>query len=204
MTRVRTVAALTAVLALALTAVALAAFTKVTGGTTSITASAAAAKVLADNNIKVTPLAPATASGATFTFPISGGRVNTKNLHGVVRHRGGIAISNGSRSVKLRRPTIVSTARGASLFALARTVRRTCHRLGRHHLHRVRCLALVVRWRAVRVASITGVTLSGGKASGTVEITALTAHIVNRLAGKHVVKAGAVLGTATVAPTLKP
>jgi hypothetical protein len=203
MTRIRTVAALTAVLALALTAVAFAAFTKVTGGTTTVTASAAAAKVLADNNIEVTPLAPATASGATFTFPISGGRINTKNLHGVVRHRGGIALSNGSRSVKLRRPTIVSTARGASLFALARTARRTCYHLGRHHLRRFRC-ALVVRWRAVRVASVTGVTLSGGKATGTVKITALTAHIVNRLAGKHVVKAGAVLGTATVAPTLQP
>ena len=39
-------------------------------------------------------------------------------------------------------------------------------------------------------------------ATGTVNITAFTARAVNRLAGKHVVSAGAVLGTASTTPTL--
>ena len=51
MTRIMKLVALTAVLSLVLAGVALAAFTKVTGGTTTLTASDAAAKVLSDNHI---------------------------------------------------------------------------------------------------------------------------------------------------------
>src|SRR5450759_2228371 len=94
LSRLRTVTALAAVICLALAGVALAAFSKVTGGSTQITASPAAAKVLADNHITVTPVAPATASGTTFTFPIAGGRLNPKTLHGVIRHPGGLKLSN--------------------------------------------------------------------------------------------------------------
>ncbi len=108
------------VICLAVTGVALAAFSKVTGGTTQVTASAAAAKVLSDNHITVSPLTPATQTGATFTFPISGGRLNLKTLHGVIRHKGGLSLSNGTRTVTLRQPTIVSDKRGAWLYALVR------------------------------------------------------------------------------------
>ena len=198
MTRTRTIAALTSAVALAVPGVASAA--KVTGGTTQITASTAAAKVLSDNHITVTPLAPATASGTTFTFPIAGGSLN-KSLHGFITHKGGISLTNGSKTVNVRRPTIVSTKRGVSIDALVkRPAVRVCHVL--RHPRRVRCV-FVARFRIVRIARVTDVKVSNGTATGTVHITAATAGLVNLLAGKHVVDAGAVLGTATTTPTFK-
>jgi len=198
MTRTRTIAALTSAVALAVPGVASAA--KVTGGTTQITASTAAAKVLSDNHITVTPLAPATASGTTFTFPIAGGSLN-KSLHGFITHKGGISLTNGSKTVNVRKPTIVSTKRGVSIDALVkRPAVRVCHVL--RHPRRVRCVS-VARFRIVRIARVTDVKVSNGTATGTVHITAATAGLVNLLAGKHVVDAGAVLGTATTTPTFK-
>lgn len=202
MTRILKLVGLTGVLSLALAGVALAAFTKVTGGTTTLTATSAAAKVLTDNHITVTPIAPATASGATFTFPITGGRFNAKSLHGVIRNGGGVSVSNGTKTVALRRPTIVSDKRGVSVFAVIRG--RVVHICRHFRAHRARVHCVVIeRLRSVRVARVTGISVSGGQASGTVRITAFTAHLINRLAGKHVVAAGNVLGTATVTPTFK-
>jgi hypothetical protein len=40
-------------------------------------------------------------------------------------------------------------------------------------------------------------------ATGTLQTTAFTAKAINSLAGKNVAAAGAMLGTATIAPTLK-
>jgi hypothetical protein len=60
-----------------------------------------------------------------------------------------------------------------------------------------------VRHHVARIATVTDVKVTGGSATGTVNITAATAGLVNLLAGKHVVSAGQVLGTATVTPTLK-
>ena len=192
----------TTAFALVLPGVASAASTKVTGGTTQITASDAAAKLLSDNHITVAPLSPATAAGTTFTFPIAGGSVNTKTLHGVIRHKGGLSLSNGTQTVNLRQPTVTSTKQGVSIYALVRgrTIR-VCHRAGRFHLH-ARCVT-IVRWHTARIAKVTDVKVTGTTASGTVKITETTAKLINKLAGKSVVSAGAVLGTATVAPTLK-
>jgi hypothetical protein len=201
MSRVRIAAATAVAVPLAFASVAFANGPKVTGGSTKVTASSAAVTLLANNHITVTPLAPATASGATFTFPITGGKLNTKTLHGVIRHAGGLAVSNGSKSVKLRRPTIASTKRGVVLDALVRERSvRICHRSGRHHLRR-HCV-IFTRVVTARIARVTGITVTNGTATGTVKITAFTAHAVNRLAGKHVVAAGDTLGTATVTPTL--
>jgi hypothetical protein len=198
MTRTRTIAALASAATLAVPGVASAA--KVTGGTTQITASADAAKVLSDNHITVTPLAPATASGTTFTFPIAGGELN-KSLHGFIRHNGGISLTNGSKTVNLRKPEIVSTKRGVSMLALVRRPPvRVCH--VRRHPRRIRCVS-VARFRTERIATVSDVKVSNGTATGTVHISAATAGLVNLLAGKHVVSAGDVLGTATTTPTVK-
>jgi hypothetical protein len=198
MTRTRTIAALTSAAALAVPGVASA--TKVTGGSTTITPSAAAAKVLSDNHITVTPLAPATVSGTTFTFPIARGSLD-KSLHGMIVDNGGISLTNGSKTVNVRKPTIVSTKQGVSIFALVRKPAvRVCHVL--HHPLRGRCVS-VARFRSARIATVTDVKITGGSATGTVHITAATAGLVNLLAGKHVVSAGHVLGTASVTPTLK-
>jgi hypothetical protein len=193
-------AAITAVISLACASVALAAPTKVTGGTTKITASSAVTTLLTANHLTVTPVAPATASGSTFTFPISGGTLNVTTLRGTIRHDGGIQISNGPRTATLRRPTIVSDAAGVSLWAVVRDhTDSVCHRIGRS---RFRC-RIVSRVVTARIAQVTGVTVSNGTASGTVKITAFTAHVINRLAGKQIAAAGDVLGTATISPTLK-
>lgn len=202
MPRIRFVAALAAALTLALAGVASAAVTKVTGGTTQLTVSSGALTLLTDNHITPKVLAPATLSGATVTFPISGGHLNTTNLHGVINHRGGIELSNGTKSVTLRSPTLISSSSGVSLDALVRgkTVRR-CHRVGGPRHRRMICTT-VVRYHTARIARVTNLKLTNGTATGTVNITQFTANAINALAGKNVATAGAVLGTATVKPTL--
>jgi len=195
-------AAVTALVSFAFAAVALAAPTKVTGGTTQITASTGAVTLLSDNHLTVTPIAPATASGATYTFPISGGSLNVTTLRGVIRDKGGLQISNGTKTVTLRQPLLVSTAQGASIDALARgPVVRICRHIGRRHL-RLRC-TLIVHVATVRIARLTNVKVSSDTATATVNITAFTAGVINRLAGKQVAAAGNTLGTATIAPTLQ-
>ncbi len=147
------------------------------------------------------PLAPTSASGTTFTFPITGGRFNTSTLRGFIRHSGGLSLSNGNKQVTLRRPTVVSTKHGVVLDALGRgRSHRVCHVVGNHQFSK-RCL-VVTRLVTARIARITDAGISNGTAAGTVNISAFTARAVNRLAGKHVVSAGAVLGTARTAPTL--
>ena len=203
MPRIRTVAAVAVALALGVAGVATAAVTKVTGGSTQIRVSSAAQTLLTSNHISTSVLAPATQSGATITFPIATGRLNTKNLHGTIVHKGGIQLSNGTATVTLRAPTLISSRAGASLYALVRgkTVLRCAH-AGVLHRRHVVCTS-VVRWRTARVARITNVQVSGSTATGTVTITTVTADAINRLAGKDVAAAGDVLGTATVTPTLK-
>ncbi len=202
MSRLRNVIALAVIICLAVAGVALAAFSKVTGGTTTVTASAAAAKVLSENHITVTPLAPATASGATFTFPIAGGRLDVKTLHGVIRHKGGLTLSNGTRTVTLRQPTIVSAKNGAWLYALVRgRTSHVCQPIRLHHRH-VTCLT-VIRSHSARIAQLTDATVTGGSATATLKLTAASAHLIDALAGKHVANAGDVLGTGTITPTLK-
>ncbi len=122
-------------------------------------------------------------------------------MHGVIRNGGGVLLSNGTKQVALRRPIVVSSKRGVAVFAYVRHHAVTkCHHVGRRHHRHLKCVS-VVRWHTERIARVTDVTVSNGQASGTVKITAFTAHLVNRLAGKKIVSAGDVLGTATVAPT---
>ena len=201
MSRVRVAAvAVAAVASLAFAGSALANGSKVAGGSTKVTASAAVAALLTSNHITVAPLAPTTASGTAFTFPITGGRFNTTTLRGFIRHGGGLSLSNGTKQVTLRRPTVVSTKHGVALDALVRGLsHRVCYVVGNHQFKH--CL-VVTRLVTARIARITDVSISNGTATGTVNITAFTARAVNRLAGKHVVSAGAVLGTASTTPTL--
>lgn len=202
MSRVRIAAAtVAAVASLAFAGSALANGSKLTGGSTEVTASSAAVALLSANHITVAPLAPATGSGATFTFPITGGRFNTTTLRGFIRHSGGLSLSNGTKKAALAHPTVVSTKHGVLLDALVRgPAHRVCHVVGNHQFKK-RCV-IVTRLVTARIARITDVSISNGTATGTVNITAFTAHAVNRLAGKHVVGAGAVLGTVTTTPTI--
>jgi hypothetical protein len=206
MNRKTALAAGIAAASMAVPGVASAATVKVTGGTTQITPSAQATALLSANKITVTPLAPATVSGSTFTFPIAGGRINATTLHGFIRDEGGISLSNGKKTVNVRRPTIDSTRRGVFVYGLVRESHRVCRGFGRRfgrfaHVFRARRCVTITRWDNVRIADVTGATVSGASATGTVKITRVTAALVNQLAGKRVVAAGAVLGTATLTPT---
>ena len=133
MSRFRIVVLLAVIASLALAATASA--TRIAGGTTTVTLTDAASQVLTANHLTVTPLAPATASGSTFTFPIAGGRLDAKD-RGYITHRGGFAISNGTATIRIRRLTIISTKRGVSLYGLmpvhrvARAQRPRTHRCG--------------------------------------------------------------------------
>jgi hypothetical protein len=206
MRRIRVALLLAGIASLVIAASALAA--KVTGGTTTITPSNTTTTLLANNHITVTPTMPATASNGAFTFPIARGRLNTKTLHGRLAQTGGVQLSNGTKSVVVRHPVLISTKRGAYIWAL---VRGQSHRyckafrphgraLRGHGRHRV-CY-VVTRFRSARILKITSGSVSGSTFTGNVAITQVTANVINRLAGANVVSAGAPLGTISITPTI--
>lgn len=61
-------------------------------GTTDVTVSDVVLSFLSSNFITASPLAPATASGATFSFPITGGVTNPL----VITHSGGLRLEGGA------------------------------------------------------------------------------------------------------------
>lgn len=198
MRRLKLTVALGAVLALALALTSLASAAgnrdKITGGSTQLTLNSAATQALSANHITLTALAPATGSGDTFTFPVRGGWVNPTNYNAVVRHEGGLSLSNGTRTVVVRQLTIISHQDKAALYGLVRGHRsERCHRVTRHH-HSGRCV-VVERWRKVKLARITEVSHSGTTAQGNVLLTEASARLINKLAGSRVAKAGEQIGT---------
>lgn len=72
------------------------------GGHTSLTLDRGTAGVLTKNGVKVAPIRHATASGRTFTFPITGGKVDGKTLAGTIDHSGGIKFSAGKKSLSVQ------------------------------------------------------------------------------------------------------
>ena len=176
---------------------------KVTGGTTTITPSAATNQFLASNGITVTPIAPATLANGVVTLPIAGGRVNPTNLHGFIRHRGGLKFSKGTSSLTLRHFLITNSNRGA--FLEAAVPYRRCsraslaNRRGRRLLGRRVCIA---RHRGLRVARlVNGARQPDGSVTADLLLSRQAARLINRLAGHHVVSAGANIGSAKIVAT---
>jgi hypothetical protein len=200
MPRIRAVIVLSALVSLVIAGTALA--VKVTGGTTTLTPSSAASTLLSNNHITLTPIAPATASTTgAITFPIAGGRLDVKTLHGALRDSGGLQLSNGTKTVTLRVLRVISDKAGATIWAIVRDhTSRLCSHLRRRHA-RIVCV-IVTRLRVARIATITGGSVTGSQFTGTVDITQSTAALINKLAGSAVVSAGAPFGTVTIAPTL--
>lgn len=202
----RTAVALAAIAALAFVGSAVASPRQhVTGGTTTITASAATTSLLSAGNVTLTPIAPATlssaAAGPTFTLPIAGGRPNPATLHGTLFGRGGLKLANPSGTVSLRGLSLISNRGGLTL--LARTHLRRARRCVRPARHRARRRCVVVGISAlVPIARADPVITSSGVISGTLDVTAFTAKLINRIAGKSIVTRGAAIGTIAVAPTL--
>ncbi len=199
MSRFRLLAALTTVIALALSCAAVAQATKITGGTATLTLSTAASNVMTANHLTATPIAPATASGSTFTFPIARGRVYP-HLHGFVSTRGGVALSNGTRTVRVRRLTVTATRAGIWVYALVPGLAR--HRCDFGTLRRrIRC-RLSLRAHVARIAHVTGASVASATATGTVRLTPASARVINVLSGKQVARAGTPIGTGTVTVTV--
>jgi hypothetical protein len=165
---------------------------RVTGGTTTITPSAATTQFLTTNGIGVSALAPATISNGVVTLPVAGGRINPANLHGFVTHRGGLKFTKGSRSLALRHFVITSANRGAFLDA-ATPVRRCRAFHSRRAQGRVR--VCFFRQEGVRLARLSNVVRNGNSVTADLLLSRRAATFINRVAGKQVVAAGANLGS---------
>jgi hypothetical protein len=199
MRRFRIAAVLAAVASFAIAGTALAA--KITGGTTTLTPSSTATTLLANNHITVTPVAPATASNGAFSFPITAGHINKTTLYGRVKQSGGVELSNGTKTVIARHLQVVSSARGAYVWALVRDhPNHVCYRRAHHPRHTV-CV-YVTRYRDARILKLSGGSVTNGTYTGNATITAATATLINNLAGSKIVSAGAPLGTISIAPAL--
>jgi hypothetical protein len=192
-----------ALLALCLMAVgaagAQAAKVKVTGGTTTITPSAATAQFLTNHGIGVAAIAPATLSNGVATLPIAGGRIDPATLRGFIVHRGGLKFTKGTRSLALRHFVITSTKRGAFLDAATPVTR--CHGFrARRGAGRVR--VCVTRLEGVRVARLSNVVRnSANSVTADLLLSQRAAGFVNKVAGHKVVSAGANLGSAKIVVT---
>ena len=69
------------------------------GGRTSLTVDRGTLKVLTANKVSVKPVRGASASGRTFTFPITDGKVDAKTLAGTIEHSGGLQLSAGGKKL---------------------------------------------------------------------------------------------------------
>jgi len=207
------------------------AIVKLTGSST-VTPSEKAKQFLANNGVIVRPTGPATLSAGVFSFPIAAGFGDTDTYDGVLAHAGGLRFSKGYRSAVVRRPVAVRAGDTAVLLAQlpglpgnCRHVKRALRRYLVNHpgvKHRVWHLAKqypkaarhVVRalhrycseGRVIVLARLTnlGKSVSNGTATLTADLalSKRAAHLVNSIAGGHVVDEGAPLGSAvsTVTP----
>jgi Htaa len=90
---------------------------KFKGGETILALDPAVASLLDSSGIQPSPVAPATANtDGSLSFPITGGRVNAKNLAGKIKHDGGIRLATNAVQVELTKFTI--DTRAAELTAL--------------------------------------------------------------------------------------
>ena len=197
-------------------AVAQAASVEVTGGQTTV-----ATQALTAAGITVAPLDRATASPAGLSFPISGGRVDATTLRGVVRHRGGLSLTKGEKTVRLRRPVVRVT--GAGAFLSVRVKHRACHlrkvvRWVRNHDHGkghpARKVVRYVRHHCrghhgprIRAFTLSGIQRSdqGGKVvvTANLALTQRAVILLNKAFGTSFA-AGAAAGTATAMLTVAP
>ncbi|MFN8160532.1 MAG: hypothetical protein U0R52_05740 [Solirubrobacterales bacterium] len=153
---------------------------KVTGESSTFTPSAQVTGFLANHGVSVSAIEPASIQDGKLTLPIVAGRVNTKNAHGVLAMKGGIELSKGERSVKIRHFVAVNTNRGAWLGA----------KVGKRRL--------VVARLTDRSKQVDG---TSATVSANLRLSRPAAKLINRVAGAHVVSAGALLGSATATVT---
>jgi hypothetical protein len=188
---------------------------KVTGGDTTLTLNDAAKSGLAAQGITVAPIAPATsASAGSLTFPIAGGKLKSTNFFGAIGHKGGVTLTKGDNTVKVKRLVLVNGPRGASIWAFVgrahkshKFAKRGHRKLAKaaHHgkrrgaRHRFRW-----HWEAARVLDLSNVTHSvqDGKQVFTADaaLSQKAAKFLNRKLGTTLFTTGAI-GTVKVTAT---
>jgi hypothetical protein len=199
---------------------------KVTGSTT-VVPSEAATQFLANNGVSVAPIAPATAVDSGFSFPIAAGFGDTKTYNGLLAHKGGLKFTKGGKSLVVRRFVAVRARGLAVLLAQLPGVRGGCGHIERAarkfakkhdraryttkwvRLHYPKAAKHVIKavkryckqGRVIVLATLSNVgkSVEGTTATLTADLnlSAQAARLVNRVAGKKVVKKGALLGSAT-------
>jgi hypothetical protein len=199
---------------------------KVTGSTT-VVPSDGAKQFLANAGVTVSPVGAATAGQGSFTFPVVAGFGNSKTYNGLLAHSGGLRFEKGERSAVLRRFVAVRAGKLAVLLAQVPGLRGGCrHIAGALHRFAkkpprdrytnpfaprkyAKAVHKVIRatkrhckqGRVIVLAQLRnlGKTVEDGTATLTADLhlSAQAAKLVNRVAGRKVVKRGALLGSAT-------
>lgn len=150
------------------------------GGRTSLTVASGTLGVLTKNGVSVTPIKPASASGATFSFPITGGKVKPKTAAGTITHDGGLTFKAGKASLGVEDFTI-DTTKGVLTARVS----------GTH----TRVPLLKLDTSSAKISAKWGkLTVSNVKAS----LTAEAASALNKTFHVSLFKAGLAIGTAKV------
>lgn len=187
------------------------------GERTTLSPSAELGRALGAAGVTLAPVGRARAGeGGSVVFPIVRGRVDRQTLRGRIVHRGGLRLTKGERSLRLRRLVIRTTERGSVLSAIAG---RSCRRGLRRELRRRavqarrgsrRPGALRARRRCGRMAlaRLTNVRRSdsGGLlvAGADLALTRRAARRINRRLRARLVAGDAPLGTARVEARPRP
>ena len=199
---------------------------KVTG-TSTVAPSEAATQFLSNAGVAVSPVGTATSGESGFTFPITAGFGDTKTYNGLLAHSGGLKFSKGARSVVLRRFVAVRAGKLSVLLAqlpgarggcghIAKAARRFAKRPDRSRytdpfakLRYPKAVKHVIKavkryctqGKVIVLAKLTNLGKSVEATTATLtadlKLSAQAARLVNRVAGKKVVRSGAALGTAT-------
>jgi hypothetical protein len=154
---------------------------RVTGGQLVFAPSAAITSVLQSHAITATPIAPANATGGSFTMPIVSGHLQAPAMRGSITAQGVLRFTNGKQKVRIHG------------FTLTRSRHRTT-------------LSAVVNGHRIKVAKLVGtaVTMSGatGTITGVLKLSRFSAHRINHLVGKHVVSTGEEIGNLSATVTM--
>jgi hypothetical protein len=151
---------------------------QIKSGQTSVTMSPLVKALLAKTGITVTKVGPAKVGGGSLSMPMSSGPMSVPSMNGKMNSKGGLRFRLGKRTLVIRDYRINHHGNDATVSAIVHGKRIT--------------LARIVDLKHK---------MSGkhGKMSGTLQITAAWAHLINKLIGANVAHAGQTLGQLTMA-----
>ena len=81
------------------------------GGSTTLAVDRGTLGVLVENKVSVTPIRGASAKGRSFTFPITGGRVDAATVAGTIEHSGGLQFAAGGKKLRVQ-DFVIDTRKG--------------------------------------------------------------------------------------------